>query len=83
MAKYITKRLLMGLVSLFALITVTFFLTRLMPGNPFDISNVNQAVQDRIMSYYGLDQPVPVGIYHGELTIDFSNILKWIEEDLV
>ena len=58
MAKYITKRLLMGLVSLFALITVTFFLTRLMPGNPFDISNVNQAVQDRIMSYYGLDQPV-------------------------
>ena len=32
---------------------------------------------------YGLDQPVPVGIYHGELTIDFSNILKWIEEDLV
>lgn len=33
MAKYITKRLLMGLVSLFALITVTFFLTRLMPGN--------------------------------------------------
>ena len=44
---------------------------------------MNQAVQDRIMSYYGLDQPVPVGIYHGELTIDFSNILKWIEEDLV
>lgn len=32
---------------------------------------------------YDLDQPVPVGIYHGELTIDFSNILKWIEEDLV
>ena len=32
---------------------------------------------------YGLDQPVPVGIYHGELTIDFSNILKWIEKDLV
>ena len=30
---------------------------------------------------YGLDQPVPVGIYDGALTIDFSNILKWIEED--
>ena len=81
MAKYITKRLLMGLVSLFALITVTFFLTRLMPGNPFDISNVNQAVQDRIMSYYGLDQPVYVqfGMYlknlsHGDLGISYKKV---------
>ena len=81
MAKYITKRLLMGLVSLFALITVTFFLTRLMPGNPFDISNVNQAVQDRIISYYGLDQPVHVqfGMYlknlsHGDLGISYKKV---------
>lgn len=81
MAKYITKRLLMGLVSLFALITVTFFLTRLMPGNPFDISNVNQAVQDRIMSYYGLDQPVYIqfGMYlknlsHGDLGISYKKV---------
>ena len=81
MVKYITKRLLMGLVSLFALITVTFFLTRLMPGNPFDISNVNQAVQDRIMSYYGLDQPVYVqfGMYlknlsHGDLGISYKKV---------
>ena len=29
---------------------------------------------------YGLDQPVPVGIYNGDLTIDFSNIAKWIED---
>ena len=71
----------MGLVSLFALITVTFFLTRLMPGNPFDISNVNQAVQDRIMSYYGLDQPVHVqfGMYlknlsHGDLGISYKKV---------
>lgn len=71
----------MGLVSLFALITVTFFLTRLMPGNPFDISNVNQAVQDRIMSYYGLDQPIHVqfGMYlknlsHGDLGISYKKV---------
>ena len=30
---------------------------------------------------YGLDQPVPINIYDGALSIDFSNILKWIEED--
>lgn len=31
---------------------------------------------------YGFDQPVPVGIYNGNLVIDFSNIAKWIEESL-
>lgn len=79
MAKYIGKRLLMGLVSLMALILVTFFLTRLMPGNPFDMENVNQAVQERIMSYYGLDQPVHVqlGMYlknlaHGDLGVSYK-----------
>ena len=30
---------------------------------------------------YGLDQQVPINIYDGALSIDFSNILKWIEED--
>lgn len=81
MAKYILKRLLMGLVSLFALITVTFFLTRLMPGNPFDLSNVNQAVQDRIMSYYGLDQPIYVqfgkylrNLARGSLGISYKKV---------
>ncbi len=28
---------------------------------------------------YGLDQPVPVGIFDGELEIEFSNIVKWVE----
>lgn len=31
---------------------------------------------------YGLGQPIPVGIYNGALTIDFSNIAKWVEEGL-
>ncbi len=31
---------------------------------------------------YGINEPVPVGIYDGELEIVFSNIGKWIEEDM-
>ena len=31
---------------------------------------------------HGLNEPVPVGIYHGELEIEFSNIAKWIGEDM-
>lgn len=31
---------------------------------------------------HGLDGKVPVGIYDGKLEIDFSNISKWIEEEI-
>ncbi len=81
MAKYISKRILMGVVSLFALILVTFFLIRLMPGNPFNLSNINQAVQDRLLSYYGLDQPIHVQLWiylknlaHGDLGISYKKV---------
>lgn len=58
MAKYILKRLGIGILTLFVLITVTFFLTRMMPGSPFDISNLTPANQERMISFYGLDRPL-------------------------
>lgn len=30
---------------------------------------------------YGLDQPVPIGIYNGELVIQFEHIKKWVEAE--
>lgn len=87
MAKHIGKRLLMGIVSIFALITVTFFLVHLMPGNPFNIENVNQAVQDRLMSYYGLDRPPheQFGMYlekllQGDLGISYKKVGMTVNE---
>lgn len=77
----------MGLISLFALIFVTFFLTRLMPGNPFQIENVNQSVQDKIMSYYGLDQPVMTqfamylkNLAHGDLGVSYKKVGTTVNE---
>lgn len=87
MTKYIGRRILMGLISLFALIFVTFFLTRLMPGNPFQIENVNQSVQDKIMSYYGLDQPVMTqfamylkNLAHGDLGVSYKKVGTTVNE---
>ncbi|MBQ8397508.1 MAG: ABC transporter permease [Clostridia bacterium] len=87
MAKYIGKRLLMGIISIFALITVTFFLVHLMPGNPFNLENVNQAVQDRLMSYYGLDRPPheQFGMYlekllQGDLGISYKKVGMTVNE---
>ena len=40
MLRYVFKRIGVGLVTLLALIVVTFLLVHLMPGNPFDIANL-------------------------------------------
>lgn len=60
MAKYIGKRLLTGILSLFVLVTITFFLTRLIPGSPFAGGNVSEKVQEAIEEEYGLHEPVMV-----------------------
>lgn len=79
MIKYIGKRILFSLVSLFALITVTFFLTRMMPGNPFQLENINPSVQEQILKQYGLDRPVREqfllylkNLSHGDLGMSYK-----------
>ncbi len=60
MAKYIIKRIFFAIVTLWALVTVTFFLLKLMPGDPFQNNKVPVEVQNRQKAYYGLDKPVLV-----------------------
>ena len=52
MLKYILKRLGLGIVTLFVLITITFFLTRLMPGNPFSSDNISATALAQLNSKY-------------------------------
>lgn len=60
MAKYIGKRLVTGILSLFVLATVTFFLTRAIPGSPFQGANVSESVLQMMEEEYGLHQPAGV-----------------------
>ena len=60
MAKYIGKRLVTGILSLFVLATVTFFLTRVIPGSPFQGANVSESVLQMMEEEYGLHQPAGV-----------------------
>ena len=49
-------------------------------------------VQEKILVYffesdnypviYGFDKPVPVNIYDGDLSIDFTNIAKWLKDGM-
>ena len=58
MIKYIVKRLAMGVVTMFFLITITFWLTRLMPGSPFSTDNISPSVLASLEANYGFDKPI-------------------------
>jgi len=59
MVKYILKRVAFSLLTLFVLVTVTFFLMQLLPGDPFTgDKKIPEAIMANMMKKYGLDKPV-------------------------
>ena len=61
MLKLLTSRFLQGLLTLFVLITMTFFLVRMMPGSPYTEEKAIPAhILERMKAYTGLDKPLPV-----------------------
>ncbi len=60
MVRYVAKRVLISLLTVFILATATFFLSKMLPGNPFMNDKVPIEIQRRQMEYYGLDKPVYV-----------------------
>jgi oligopeptide transport system permease protein len=79
-ARYIVKRLLVSLLTLLILATATFFLMKLIPGNPLMNEKIPPEILERQMSYYGLDKPVmeQYFIYMGKLLSgDLGTSLKY------
>lgn len=79
MVRYIIKRLFIGVVTLWALITITFFLIRIMPGSPFEADNLSQSAIEQLESTYGLDEPMwkqyilyMENLMHGDLGISYK-----------
>ncbi|WP_315069006.1 ABC transporter permease [uncultured Clostridium sp.] len=58
MLKYIGKRFLISLITIWAIVTIVFFLMRLMPGGPFDGEKLNPQVKANMEAKYGMDKPV-------------------------
>lgn len=57
MVKYITKRLLLGILTIFVLVAITFSLTKLMPGSPLQSKNISGDLLAKMEAEYGLDKP--------------------------
>ena len=59
MSKYIIKRLIMSIITIWLIITLVFFLMRLMPGSPFTSErNVPPQVLENMKAQFGMDKPV-------------------------
>ena len=57
--RYIVKRLAYAVLTLFVLITLTFFMMRMLPGDPFiGDKTVSPTTLANMNAKYGLDQPV-------------------------
>lgn len=60
MSRYLVRRLAMAIVTLWAVITITFVLMHSVPGNPFvnENRNIPEAVYQNLLKKYGLDKPL-------------------------
>ena len=58
MAKYVTKRLLMSVLTLFAIIFVLFVLIRIMPGDPFPVERMSAELILQKREELGLNKPI-------------------------
>ncbi len=83
MKKYLLKRVLYMILTLFLVATITFFLMKLMPGTPYSNQEKMTPQQIKIMNeQYGLNKPIWLqyviylfGMVHGDLgtSFQFSN----------
>lgn len=87
MARYILRRLLMIVITLFLILTVTFLLLQLLPGSPFQGDKVTPEQLALMEAKYGLDDPVWVqygrymwGFVRGDMGISFKNLNRPVSD---
>ncbi len=57
--KFLINRIVMGLVTLWLVITITFFLLHLLPGDPFQSEKaIPPKIKENLMAKYHLDKPL-------------------------
>ena len=77
--KYIGKRVVVSVVMIFLLVTVSFFMVKLIPGSPFTSEKMQAGNKEAIYAYYGLDKPVYIqyltymkNLLHGDLGVSYK-----------
>ncbi|PKM50773.1 MAG: peptide ABC transporter permease [Firmicutes bacterium HGW-Firmicutes-7] len=71
MLRYIGKRLLISIVTMFVILSLLFLLLEFMPGSPFNDEKLNEQQKELLYEKYGLNKPI-----HERFFIYTTNILK-------
>ncbi|MEF9520086.1 ABC transporter permease [Chlamydia crocodili] len=83
MFRYIKKRLIFNLLSLWIILTLTFLVMKTIPGDPFNDESSNTLSQETLQilkSRYGLNKPLYQQYIHylkSLVTLDFGNSLVY------
>ena len=60
MLRYVARRMVLMVITLFVIISVTFFISKLLPGTPFADDKLTPQIRQQLFEKYGLDEPVYV-----------------------
>jgi oligopeptide transport system permease protein len=94
MLRFLFRRLLIAIPTLFVVVTLAFFMMRLAPGGPFvGERRLTPEVERNVMAKYGMDKPLAVqyatyvgGVLHGDFgpSLKYKNktVLRIIEDGL-
>ena len=87
MLRFIARRLLVAIPTLFLVVTMAFFMMRAAPGNPFvGERKLAPEVERNVMAKYGLDRPLHeqyVAYLGGVLKGDFGPSLKYKDKTVL
>ncbi len=81
MARYIVKRVLLAIVTIFVICAITFFLMHAVPGGPFNREKaLSEATIQALNARYNLDKPLPTqfllymkGLFQGDFGVSLKN----------
>jgi oligopeptide transport system permease protein len=87
MLRFVGRRLLVAIPTLFLVITLAFFMMRAAPGSPFDTDRkLSPEIERNVMAKYGMDRPLGeqyVNYLAGVVRGDFGPSLKYRDKTVL
>ena len=60
MIRYVARRIVYMFIALFIIISITFFISKALPGDPFNDPKLTPEIRQQLYQKYGLDEPLYV-----------------------
>ncbi len=60
MVRYVARRIVYMFIALFIIISITFFISKALPGDPFNDPKLTPQIRQQLFEKYGLDEPLYV-----------------------